>query len=325
MYVMGGVVWEGFQILQYLNNMIVKEVKMLKIREDVKEALELNKPIVALESTIIAHGMPYPENVRVALEVENCVKVEGCVPATIGVIKGNIIVGMTEKEIEFIGKKEGILKLSTREIPLCITQKKTGATTVSATSFIAHKAGIKVFATGGIGGVHRDFEKSMDISRDLEELSRTDIVVVSSGAKSILDLAKTIEYLETKGVLILGFKTNEFPAFYTRHSGIRIPEIQSGDAIAEIYKEKEQLSLKSAILVANPIPKEYEIEREEADRWISQALMECHKKGIYGKEVTPFLLSRIVELSGGKSLEANIHLVKSNAKVASKIAIALSK
>ena len=298
---------------------------MLRIREDVKDALNSKKPVVALESTIIAHGMPYPKNVQVALEVEEIVRSRGCVPATIGVIKGETIVGMNEREIEFIGKEKDVLKLSTREIPLCTAQKRTGATTVSATAFIAHEVGIKVFATGGIGGVHRNVEDSMDVSRDLEELSRTNIVVVSSGAKSILDLPKTVEYLETKGVLIVGFKTDEFPAFYTRHSGIDIPEVDSEDVIAEIYREKERLSINSAILVANPIPEEHEIERKVVDRWISDALMECNKRGIRGKGVTPFLLSKIVELSGGKSLEANIHLVKNNAEVASKIALALSR
>lgn len=297
----------------------------LRVKGDVKDALMKRLPVVALESTIIAHGMPYPKNVEVAFQLEDTVRELGCVPATIGVVEGEVVVGMTPREIESMGRGEGVLKLSTREIPLCVARGLSGATTVSATSFIAHRVGIKVFATGGIGGVHRDSDKSMDISRDLEELSHTNLVVVSSGAKSILDLRRTIEYLETKGVLVVGFKTNEFPAFYTRSSGITIPMVDSEEMVARIYREKNKLLISSAILVANPIPEDYEIPKETVDGWIEAALSECKRTGISGKDITPFLLSKIVELSGGRSLEANIQLVVNNVRVASKIARELLK
>ncbi len=293
------------------------------IRKDVLDAIKNNAPIVALESTIIAHGMPYPKNVEIALEVEEEVRREGAVPATIAVIKGEIIVGLTREEIEYIGKAKGVMKLSTREIPYCVAMKKDGATTVSATSYIAKLAGISVFATGGIGGVHRGASETFDISRDLDELSQTNIVVVSAGAKSILDLPKTLEYLETKGVLVIGFGTDEFPAFYTRKSGLTVPKVQSETDVARIYAEKDRIGVKSAILVANPIPQEYEIEKSIVDKWIDQAVKEASEQGIKGKALTPFLLSRIVEISGGKALSANIELVKNNARVAARIAKAM--
>ncbi len=293
------------------------------IRKDVLDAIKNNAPIVALESTIIAHGMPYPKNVEIALEVEEEVRKEGAVPATIAVIKGEIIVGLTREEIEYIGKTKGVMKLSTREISYCVAMKKDGATTVSATSYLAKLAGISVFATGGIGGVHRGASETFDISRDLDELSQTNIVVVSAGAKSILDLPKTLEYLETKGVLVIGFGTDEFPAFYTRKSGLTVPKVQSETDVARIYAEKDRIGVKSAILVANPIPQEYEIEKSIVDKWIDQAVKEASEQGIKGKALTPFLLSRIVEISGGKALSANIELVKNNARVAARIAKAM--
>jgi pseudouridine-5'-phosphate glycosidase len=297
----------------------------MKVREDILEALKNGEPIVALESTIIAHGMPYPKNVEIAINVEEEVRKEGAIPATIGVINGEIIIGLNRDEIEYIGKAKGVLKLSTREIPFCVAMKKDGATTVSATSYLAELAGISVFATGGIGGVHRGASDTFDISRDLDELSQTDVIVVSAGAKSILDLPKTLEYLETKGVLVVGFGTNEFPAFYTRRSGLEILKADSEEEIAKIYKTKNSLGIESAILVANPIPKEYEIEKEVVDKWIDRAVNEANEKGIKGKVLTPFLLARIVEISEGKALDANIELVKNNARVAAKIAKALTQ
>ncbi len=297
----------------------------MKVREDILEALKNGEPIVALESTIIAHGMPYPKNVEIAINVEEEVRKEGAIPATIGVINGEIIIGLNRDEIEYIGKAKGVLKLSTREIPFCVAMKKDGATTVSATSYLAELAGISVFATGGIGGVHRGASDTFDISRDLDELSQTDVIVVSAGAKSILDLPKTLEYLETKGVLVVGFGTNEFPAFYTRRSGLEILKADSEEEIAKIYKTKNSLGIESAILVANPIPKEYEIEKEVVDKWIDRAVNEANEKGIKGKALTPFLLARIVEISEGKALDANIELVKNNARVAAKIAKALAQ
>ncbi len=297
----------------------------MKVREDILEALKNGEPIVALESTIIAHGMPYPKNVEIAINVEEEVRKEGAIPATIGVINGEIIIGLNRDEIEYIGKAKGVLKLSTREIPFCVAMKKDGATTVSATSYLAELAGISVFATGGIGGVHRGASDTFDISRDLDELSQTDVIVVSAGAKSILDLPKTLEYLETKGVLVVGFGTNEFPAFYTRKSGLEILKADSEREIAKIYKTKNSLGIESAILVANPIPKEYEIEKEVVDKWIDKAVNEANEKGIKGKALTPFLLARIVEISEGKALDANIELVKNNARVAAKIAKALTQ
>ena len=297
----------------------------MKVNDEVLNALENGKPVVALESTIIAQGMPYPKNIETALAVEEEVRKNGAVPATIGVIKGDIVVGMDRKQIEYIGRAKNVMKLSTREIPYCIALKKDGATTVSATSYIAALAGIEVFATGGIGGVHRGVEKTMDISRDMEELAETDIIVVTAGAKSILDLPKTLEYLETKGVLVVGFGTDEFPAFYTRKTGLTIPSVNNAEEVATIYDKKVSIGINSAVVVANPIPEAFEIPKEIADQWIDKALEECEKKGITGKKVTPFLLSRVVELSNGKALKANIALVKNNARVAAEIAKALHK
>ena len=297
----------------------------MKVNDEVLNALENGKPVVALESTIIAQGMPYPKNIETALAVEEEVRKNGAVPATIGVIKGDIVVGMDRKQIEYIGRAKNVMKLSTREIPYCIALKKDGATTVSATSYIAALAGIEVFATGGIGGVHRGVEKTMDISRDMEELAETDIIVVTAGAKSILDLPRTLEYLETKGVLVVGFGTDEFPAFYTRKTGLTIPSVNNAEEVATIYDKKVSIGINSAVVVANPIPEAFEIPKEIADQWIDKALEECEKKGITGKKVTPFLLSRVVELSNGKALKANIALVKNNARVAAEIAKALHK
>jgi pseudouridine-5'-phosphate glycosidase len=297
----------------------------MKISEEVKKALEIKKPIVALESTIISHGMPYPQNVEVAIAVEQTVRNEDVVPATIAIINGEIIVGLDRAQIEYIGSAKNVMKLSTREIPLCLALKKDGATTVSATALIAEMVGIKVFATGGAGGVHRDVIDSFDISRDLEELSERNIILVSSGAKSILDIPKTLEYLETKGVLVLGYKIDNFPVFYSNDSAIKIPIVNNASEVADIFKNKEKLAINGAILVANPIPDEFAIPAEKVEQWISIALNEAKINNIHGKNVTPFLLSKLFELSGGKTLDANIHLVNNNAKVASMIAKELIK
>jgi pseudouridine-5'-phosphate glycosidase len=292
----------------------------MRVSDEVMDALQNGKPVVALESTIIAQGMPYPKNVEIALAVEEEVHKEGAVPATIGVLGGKIIVGLSEKEIEYIGKAENVMKLSTREIPYCLAMKRDGATTVSATSYIAEIAGIEVFATGGIGGVHRGASETFDISRDLDELSERDVIVVSAGAKSILDLPKTLEYLETKGVLVVGFGTEEFPAFYTRESGLNILKVNSAEEVVSIYNKKQSIGIESAILVANPIPEEHEIPKRVVDKCIDLAIKEANDKGVKGKKLTPFLLARIVEISKGKALNANIELVKNNARVAARIA-----
>jgi len=297
----------------------------MRTSEEVKDALSYNRPVVALESTIIAQGMPYPKNIEVAIEVEQIIREEGAIPATIGVIKGEIVVGLSKAEIEYIGSAKEVMKLSTREIPICIMRKDDGATAVSATSFIAERAGIKVFATGGAGGVHREVFESFDISRDLDELSLRNIILVSSGVKSILDIPKTIEYLETKGVLVVGYQTDEFPAFYSRKSNIKIPEVNGPEEVVEIFKEKQNLLIKGGILVTNPIPHEYEIPSPIVEKWIAEALADAGRQDIHGKQVTPFLLSKLVELSNGKTLTANVHLIKNNAKVAALIARELAK
>ncbi|BAL80954.1 pseudouridine-5'-phosphate glycosidase [Caldisericum exile] len=291
----------------------------MRISSKVIKALENGDPIVALETTIITHGMPYPQNVETALEVESVVNEYGSIPATIGILDGEIIIGLSQDEIETLGKKKDVLKVSTREISVAVAKGLSAGTTVSATSFLAEKANIKVFATGGIGGVHREVNETFDISRDLEELAERNIIVVSSGVKSILDVEKTVEYLETKGVLILGYKIDEFPTFYSRKSGIKINPVTENE-VAKIFRTKKLLKVPGAILVANPIPEEFEIDYNTMEIWINEALQEMKEKGITGKGVTPFLLSRIFEISKGKSLEANIALIKDNARVASLIA-----
>lgn len=291
----------------------------MRVREDISEAISNNRPVVALESTIITHGMPYPENVKTAIEVENVVRENGGVPATIGIFDGNVIIGLTHEEIELLAKSKQVVKISTREIPLAIAKRLSGGTTVSATSFLAELEKIKVFVTGGLGGVHREVFETFDISRDLEELAVRNIVIVSSGVKSILDVQKTFEYLETKGILVVGYKTNEFPTFYSRSSGFEIPEVDE-KIVSHIFKEKLKLGMQGAVLVANPIPQEYEIPFKTMEKWIEEALSELKKNNIHGKQVTPFLLSRIHEISHGESLEANIALIKNNAKVGTLIA-----
>lgn len=294
----------------------------IEYSKEVKEALENNQPIVALESTIISHGMPYPENVKTALECEKIVRENGSVPATIAILNGKLKVGLSKEEIDFLGK-EGtkIHKTSRRDIAYNIAHKINGATTVSATMFIAHLGGVKVFATGGIGGVHRNAEVTFDISADLEELAETNVTVVSAGAKSILDLALTLEYLETKGVPVLGYQTKTLPAFYTRESDFEVNfKVDTPKEIAEMIKVKSDLNLRGGMLVANPIPKEYSMEKEFIDQAINDALNEMDTLGIKGKETTPYLLGKIVEITEGKSLYSNIKLVYNNCKLASLIA-----
>lgn len=301
--------------------------KALKISEEVRNALEQGKPVVALESTIISHGMPYPDNVKTALTVEKTVRENGAVPATIAIIKGVPTVGLSEEEIEHLGK-EGtkVVKVSRRDIPVVIAKKLDGATTVASTMIFAETAGIKVFATGGIGGVHRGATETMDISADLEELHQTNVTVVCAGAKSILDLGLTLEYLETKGVPVLGYKTEELPAFFTRKSGFKVDyRMDSPEEIAAAVKAKDALGLAGGMLVANPVPEEYSMDPDKIEAVISEAVEEAKALGITGKKVTPFLLEKIRNVTGGDSLFTNVKLVLNNAALAAKIAVELTK
>ncbi len=301
--------------------------KALKISEEVRYALEHGKPVVALESTIISHGMPYPDNVKTALTVEKTVRENGAVPATIAIIKGVPTVGLSEEEIEHLGK-EGtkVVKVSRRDIPVVIAKKLDGATTVASTMIFAEMAGIKVFATGGIGGVHRGATETMDISADLEELHQTNVTVVCAGAKSILDLGLTLEYLETKGVPVLGYKTEELPAFFTRKSGFKVDyRMDSPEEIAAAVKAKDALGLSGGMLVANPVPEEYSMDPDKIEAVISEAVEEAKALGITGKKVTPFLLEKIRNVTGGDSLFTNVKLVLNNAALAAKIAAELIK
>ena len=293
---------------------------MIKINPEVLKAVNENKPVVALESTIISHGMPYPKNVETALAVEKVIRDHGAIPATIGIIDGDAIVGMTPEEIEQFGKRQGIVKVSRRDLPVVYAKKMWAATTVAATMIIASQAGIKLFVTGGIGGVHRGAQETMDISADLQELAKTNVTVVCAGAKAILDLPLTLEYLETMGVPVLGYKTGELPAFYTAHSGLKVDyQINSAKEAAEIMYQKEINNLQGGILITNPIPEEYSMDKEVIDNAINKALKMMDEQGIKGKEATPFLLKTIVELTGGDSLESNIKLVLNNAAVGAEI------
>ncbi len=299
---------------------------MIKINENVLKALKNNQPIVALESTIISHGMPYPKNVETALLVEKTIRENGAIPATIGIIDGVAIIGMSEEEIEQFGKRKNIAKVSRRDLPVVFAKKMWGATTVSATMILAKAAGIEVFVTGGIGGVHRGAQETMDISADLQELAKTDVTVICAGAKAILDLPLTLEYLETMGVPVLGFQTSELPDFYTRHSGLKVDyEISSYEEAAQIIKEKRGFGLSGGILITNPIQEEYAMDQARIDEAIQIALNKMDELGIKGKDSTPFLLKTIVELTGGDSLESNIQLVLNNAKVGANIAKEYSK
>lgn len=300
--------------------------RYLDINPEVKAALMEEKPVVALESTIISHGMPYPKNVETALKVESIIRENGAIPATIAILEGKLKVGLTTEEVEFLGKTSGVIKTSRRDIPFIVANKLNGATTVASTMIIAALAGIKVFATGGIGGVHRGAAQTMDISADLEELAMTDVAVVCAGCKSILDIGLTREYLETKGVPVVGFQTEELPAFYTRKSGFKVDyKVDSEEILAKALKAKWDLGLEGGMVIANPIPEEFEMDYDTINNAIETAVKEAEEKGIVGKESTPFLLSKVKEITGGSSLESNIQLVFNNAKVGAKLAVELSK
>jgi pseudouridine-5'-phosphate glycosidase len=300
--------------------------KYLVLSDEVKNAIEANIPVVALESTIISHGMPYPENIQTAREVEQIIAENGAMPATIAIINGEICVGLTEEQLEFMATAKDIVKASRRDLPVILMKKLHASTTVAATMICANLAGIKVFVTGGIGGVHRDAERSFDISADLQELAKTDVAVVSAGAKAILDLKLTMEYLETLGVPVLGYQTEEFPAFYTRKSGITVNyRVETPEEIATIIHTKWDLGLHGGIIIGNPIPEEYSMDPKEMNKAIGTALKEVDELGIEGKEVTPFLLDKIKELTVGESLKANIALIQNNALLGAKIAVALNK
>lgn len=294
----------------------------LDIHPEVAAALAANRPVVALESTIISHGMPYPQNVETALQVEAEIRAHGAVPATIAIIDGRLKAGLSADEIEYLGKGgRDIAKVSRRDLPFIVAGKRSGATTVATTMIIAAMAGIRVFATGGIGGVHRGAERSFDVSADLQELAQTPVAVVCAGAKSILDLGLTLEYLETHGVPVIGHRCDHLPAFFTRDSAFKLDHRQDEAAdIAATMQAKWQLQLRGGVVVANPIPEQYAMPRDKIDAAIEQALGEAEAQGVAGKESTPFLLARVCELTGGNSLAANIQLVLNNARLASAIA-----
>lgn len=301
--------------------------KYLDISPEVREALESGKPVVALESTIISHGMPYPRNVETALLVEQTIRENGAVPATIAIIGGRLKAGLSREQIEYLGKTgRGVAKASRRDISALVARGADGATTVTTTMMIAHMAGINVFATGGIGGVHRGAETTMDISADLEELGSTPVMVICAGAKSILDLGLTLEYLETKGVPVIGYGTDELPAFYTRHSGFSVDyRVDTPQELAAMFSAQLEMGLRGGMLVTNPIPEEYSMDKAVIDSAIEQALAEAKAAGIHGKETTPFLLAKVVELTGGDSLDSNIQLVLNNARLAAKTAAELCR
>ena len=301
--------------------------KYLDVAPEVQRALDLGKPVVALESTIISHGMPYPQNVETALAVEQIIRDNGAVPATVCVIGGRLKAGCSREEIEYLGKTGyAVTKASRRDLPVLVARGMDGATTVTTTMMIAHMAGISVFATGGIGGVHRGAETTMDISADLEELAQTPVMVICAGAKSILDLGLTLEYLETKGVPVLGYGTEELPAFYTRHSGFRVDyRVDTPEELAAAFAAQREMGLKTGMLVTNPIPEEYSMDKTVIDAAIDAALAEAKALGIHGKETTPFLLAKIKDLTGGDSLDSNIQLVFNNARLAAQTACALCR
>jgi len=298
----------------------------LEISPAVKAAMMAGEPVVALESTIISHGMPYPQNVETALKVEETVRQAGAVPATIAIIKGKLKAGLTTEEIEYLGKKgPAVTKASRRDLPVLVARGADGATTVATTMIIAHMAGIQVFATGGVGGVHRGAETTMDISADLEELGRTPVMVVCAGAKAILDLGLTLEYLETKGVPVIGYGTEELPAFYTRTSGFKVDyRIDTPEELAAAFRAQQDMGLGGGMLVTNPIPEEYSMNPATINAAIDQAVADAKRLGIHGKETTPYLLARVKELTGGDSLAANIQLVLNNARLAALTAQALT-
>jgi len=296
----------------------------LSIHEEVAEALSSKRPVVALESTIIAHGMPYPQNVETALQVEKVIRENGAIPATIACINGKIQVGLSSSQLEELATSKNVLKLSRRDLPIAISQKRIGATTVAATMIGAEMAGIKIFATGGIGGVHRGVELTGDVSTDLQELGMTSVAVVSAGAKAILDIPRTLEYLETMGVPVLGFQSDFFGAFYSRSSGIPVEmRMDTPQEIADFLNAKWNLGLKGGVLISNPIPEEYEIPSSEIEPVILEAVAAAKALDINGKRLTPFLLGKIKDVTSGRSLETNIQLVLNNARVAAQIASSL--
>ncbi|MCT4508251.1 MAG: pseudouridine-5'-phosphate glycosidase [Tepidibacter sp.] len=300
--------------------------KYLKINPEVKKALDEGTPVVALESTIISHGMPYPQNIEMAKTVESIIRENGAIPATIAILNGELKVGLSPEELEHLGKSDSVLKASRRDLPFIVAKKLDGATTVASTMIIAALAGIKVFATGGIGGVHRGAQQTFDISADLQELAHTNVAVVCAGCKSILDIALTLEYLETNGVPVVGYKTQEFPAFYTRKSGFNVDyKVDSSAELALALKSKWNLNLNGGVVVSNPIPEEFEMDYDTINSAIEDALKEADEKGIRGKESTPFLLGKVKAITAGKSLDSNIQLVYNNAKVGAKLAVELSK
>ena len=300
--------------------------ELIVYSQEVQDALDCGVPVVALESTIIAHGMPYPQNVNTAKRLGNIIRDAGCVPAIVAISEGKVCVGIDDALLERIAKEKGVLKVSRRDIPIAIASKSLGATTVSGTLVIAHAAGIKVFVTGGIGGAHRGAETSMDVSSDLEELAISDVAVVSAGVKAILDLPKTLEILETKGVPVVGYKTDELPAFYTRTSGLKlVARADTVDEVACIMKSKWDLGISGSVLIANPIPQEFEADSKVINTAIENALVRANEEGVAGKEITPFILSLVSEATGGDSLAANVALVENNARLGAQIAFAFSK
>lgn len=297
----------------------------LSITEEVKAALEAKKPVVALESTILSHGMPYPENLEFSHKVEEIIRAEGAVPATTAIIGGKLRVGLTPEELEIMCKAENVAKVSRRDVAICLATGQTGATTVATTMMLAEMAGIRFFATGGIGGVHRGAETTMDISADLQELANTPVAVICAGAKSLLDIGLTLEYLETMGVPVIGLKTDDFPAFYCRKSGFGVDyNAPDEETVAKVMKAKWDLGLKGGSVIANPIPKEYELDYDEMEAVINKALKAAEEEGIHGKATTPFLLAHIKEYTDGVSLASNLQLAYHNAREAAKIAVAYS-
>ena len=299
--------------------------KYLDVAPEVAQAVAKGKPVVALESTIISHGMPYPQNVETALKVEQIIRDNGAVPATIAILGGRLKAGLTAEEIEYLGKQgQAVTKASRRDLAVLVARKADGATTVTTTMMIAHMAGIKIFATGGFGGVHRGAETTMDISADLEELASTPVMVVCAGAKSILDLGLTLEYLETHGVPVIGYGTKELPAFYTRKSGFEVDyRMDTPSEIAAAFHASQELGLKGGMLVTNPIPEEFAMDHDVTNKAIDEGIAQANAQGIHGKATTPFLLAKVKELTGGDSLDSNIQLVFNNAKLAARTAAEL--
>lgn len=301
------------------------DASILSIHPEIRNAITEGKPVVALESTIIAHGMPYPQNVETANLLEQTIREKGAIPATIAVINGKLKAGLTPDELELLGTQK-VLKCSRRDLPIVMSKGIHGATTVAATMIIAEMAGIQIFATGGIGGVHRGAQQSFDISADLQELANSNVAVVSSGIKSILDIGLTLEYLETLGIPVIGYRTEVFPAFYTRNSGFQLTDrMDTPEEIASVIRTKWKAGLKGGLLIANPIPEEYEMANQYIQSAIDQAIRESNEQRITGKAITPFLLARITEITGGESLKSNIQLVLNNARLGAEIAFQCSK